>query len=62
MTPKLSSRLEYRLKNFERAAVNLSWKGSMHPEDHRDIEIAYKKAKAKLVGFLAELERNQKDV
>ncbi len=37
-----------RARRFERAAVNLSWKGSVHPDDYGHIEREYQEAAAAL--------------
>lgn len=44
------------LNAFERAAVNLSWKGSQHPDDWEKIEIKYAKARSAMVNLLFKLE------
>lgn len=40
------------LKDFEQAAIDKSWKGSMHPDDWDDVEKNYKDAKKKLVRYI----------
>ena len=38
--------------DFEQAAVELSWKGSMPPEDHHVIELRYQITKKRLLNAL----------
>ena len=40
------------LVEFESAAVDLGFIGSMNPDDHDEIELRYKKAKARLIKHL----------
>jgi hypothetical protein len=43
-----------RIKKFEEAAIELSWKGSRHPDDHKDIEKEYNRARKALISYVLE--------
>jgi hypothetical protein len=43
-----------RIDKLEKAAVDLSWKGSHPPEDHPKIEQAYTEARLKLIDYVLE--------
>lgn len=45
---KTSNKFYTLLREFEDAAIELSWKGSRHPEDWEDIEHNYTVARKKL--------------
>jgi hypothetical protein len=49
-----SSVLMRRIKKFEEAAIELSWKGSRHPDDHKDIEKEYNRARKALISYVLE--------
>lgn len=41
------------LEEFEQAAVDLAFIGSMHPDTHDEIRTVYNKAKARLIKHLS---------
>ena len=49
-----SKLLMNRIDKLEKAAVELSWKGSHPPEDHPKIEQAYREARLKLIDYVLE--------
>lgn len=58
----LSKKGKRLITAFENAAVAVSWKGAGYPEDAYRTEKNYERKRAALMKYLADLERNQKDV
>lgn len=50
---KVSKHAEDALDEFEDAAVDLGFIGSMHPDDHEQVRTRYKKAKERILRHLA---------
>ena len=49
---KTVKRLERFIQQFEDAAIEKSWIGTMHPAEHHGINLRYKHAKEELIRFM----------
>ena len=53
MTRKEHRRLQSLIRKHTQAQIDLSWKGSMHPEDWKQIEDNANEAKQKLYAYIS---------
>ena len=53
----MSPKLKRLLRNYANGVVNMSWIGSMNPDDHKSVRNSAKHAKYQLFTYLQELER-----